>query len=96
MPTGNTQFSFKAGDLNFYSNEYEWLVVNQNGANAQYKGFGTVNGEGGYKFMLWAGDGEVDTFRIKIWYEDGGEVVVYDNGFDQPVGGGNIVVHTGK
>jgi PKD repeat protein len=97
-PTGNTEFNFKAGGLNFHSSSYDWLVVNQNGTNAQYKGSGTINGEGDYKFMLWAGDHEADTLRIKIWYEDedGAETVVYDNGFDQLIGGGNIVVHTGK
>ena len=48
-----------------------------------------------YKFMIWAGDGEPDTFRIKIWEEvDGVETVIYDNGMDQPIEGGNIVVHT--
>jgi hypothetical protein len=53
--------------------------------------------------MLWATDGDNknppddDTFRIRIWYEDGGsEIVVYDNGFDQAIGGGNIKVHDGK
>jgi hypothetical protein len=51
--------------------------------------------------MLWAGDGSntdsADTFRIKIWWEDTtGELVVYDNGVEQTIGGGNIVVHTGK
>ena len=37
-----------------------------------------------------------DTFRIKIWTEDefGGEIVIYDNGNGQTVGGGSIVVHT--
>ena len=67
---------------------------------ARYKGLGTINGTGDYKFMLWAGDGtgtdDADTFRIKIWYEDGGEIVVYDNGMDQEIGGGSIVVHTKK
>ena len=100
VPTGNTEFHFKAGDMNFHSSSYDWLVVNQNGVNAQYKGSGTINGEGDYKFMLWAKDldpDEDDTFRIKIWYEgEDGEVVVYDNGFDQDIGGGNIVVHAGK
>ncbi len=98
VPTGNTEFNFKAGGLNFHSSSYEWLVVNQSDSNAQYKGQGTINGEGDYKFMLWAGDDEPDTFRIKIWYEDevGNETAVYDNGFDQAIGGGNIVVHTGK
>jgi len=95
IPEGNTEFQFKAGNLNFHSTAYDWLVVNQGGTRAQFKGSGTINGSGDYRFMLWAGDGEPDTFRIKIWYEDGGEeVVVYDNGTDQAIGGGSIVVHT--
>jgi hypothetical protein len=93
IPDGNTEFVFKAGDLNFHSTSYEWLVVT--GSNfAKFKGEGTINGQGNYKFQIWAGDGSPDTFRIKIWNEDGGnEIVVYDNGMDQPIGGGSIVVH---
>lgn len=102
VPTGNTQFTFKAGDLNFHSTSYDWLVVNQGGSNAQFKGTGTINGQvspagDDYRFMVWAGDGDPDTFRIKIYYESGGaEHVVYDNGTDQPIEGGQIVVHDGK
>lgn len=99
----NTEFQFQAGGFNFRSESYEWLVVNQNGANAQFKGSGTVNGAldpigNGYKFMLWAGDGSPDTFRIKIWWEsaDALENIVYDNGVDQAIGGGSIIVHKGK
>ena len=46
--------------------------------------------------MLWAGDDMPDTFRIRIWEEDesGVETDVYDNGFDQAIGGGSIVIHT--
>ena len=53
---------------------------------------------GDYKFQVWAGDGDPDTFRIKIWEEDefGVESIVYDNGSNQIIGGGNIVVHTKK
>lgn len=92
VPDGNTQFQFKAGDLNFQSVSYEWLVVA--GTKAQFKGEGTINGTGSYKFMITANDGNPDTFRIKIWYEvAGNEVVVYDNGSQQPLGGGSIVVH---
>jgi hypothetical protein len=94
VPTGNTEFQFHAGDLNFHSRDYEWLVVT--GSNyARFKGTGTINGEGEYKFMIWAGDGEPDTFRIRIWEEDefGNETIIYDNGFDQGITGGNIVVH---
>ena len=96
VPRGNTEFQFKAGHMNFHSSSYDWLVVDQNGSSAQFKGSGTVNGSGTYKFMLWAGDAVPDTFRIRIWSEgsDGAEVVVYDNGSNQAIGGGSIVVHT--
>ncbi|MGR3319474.1 MAG: hypothetical protein ACUZ8O_13480 [Candidatus Anammoxibacter sp.] len=100
VPTGQSEFNFKNGDLDFHSSEYDWLVVTGNNY-AKYKGTGTINGVGAYKFMIWAGDntdvGKPDTFRIKIWEEDalGDETVTYDNGTDQAIGGGNIVVHTG-
>lgn len=93
-PTGQTEFVFKTADLNFHSSSYDWLVVT--GSNyARFKGTGTINGSGEYKFMLWAGDDDPDTFRIKIWWEEGEtEKVVYDNGMDQPISGGSIVIHT--
>lgn len=94
VPTGNTEFVFQAAGLNFHSTSYDWLVVT--GSNyARFKGTGTINGSGEYRFMLWAGDDAPDTFRIKIWTEDefGVEDVVYDNGSDQAIGGGSIVVH---
>ncbi len=71
VPTGNTEFQFKAGNLNFHSEEYDWLVVA--GARAQFKGRGQINNAGDYGFMLTAidgavnGGGGVDKFRIKIW-----------------------------
>ena len=86
-PEGQTEFVFKVADLNFHSSSYDWLVVA--GAKAMFKGIGTINGEGVYKFMLTAIDADinendsfdVDRFRIKIWTEDaeGNETVVYDN-----------------
>jgi hypothetical protein len=93
-PTGQTEFHFQTADLNFHSDSYQWLVVT--GSNyARFKGAGAINGEGDYRFMLWAGDNEPDTFRIKIWIENdaGVETVFYDNGFDQAIGGGSIVIH---
>jgi len=98
-PTGQTEFQFQTASLNFHSDSYEWLVVT--GANfAKFKGDGTINGENdangnAYKFMIWAGDDTPDTFRIKIWSEDdeGNETDVYDNGFDQEISGGQIVIH---
>ena len=96
VPTGNTEFQFKVADLNFKSTSYDWLVVTGSDY-ARFKGTGTINGQGEYKFLIWAGDNDPDTFRIKIWYEDGdNEVVVYDNGMDQEIGGGSIVVRTAK
>ena len=93
VPTGQTEFVFHAGDLNFHSSSYEWLVVTGSDY-ARFKGWGSINGEEGYQFMIWAGDSP-DTFRIKIWWEDGEiENVVYDNGMDQEIGGGSIVIHT--
>lgn len=52
--TGNTEFQFKAGNLNFKSISYDWLVVA--GSRAQYKGVGTINGVGSYGFILTAID----------------------------------------
>lgn len=46
VPDGQTEFQFKAGNLNFHSSAYEWLVVT-GGCMAQYNGEGTVNGEAG-------------------------------------------------
>ena len=109
VPSGSTEFQFHAGSLNFKSTTYQWLVVA--GARAQYKGCGTINGEGDYGFMLTAVDGQVtggggvDRFRIKIWEgcaEDG--PVVYDNQIgasddatpSTAIGGGSIVVHKAK
>ncbi|NND73653.1 MAG: CSLREA domain-containing protein, partial [Ilumatobacter sp.] len=100
-PTGHTEFQFQAGDLNFASSSYDWLVVA--GSKAVYKGLGTVNGEGGYRFMLSAIDGGKsgpDRFRIKI-VEIDGDIVLYDNqagaGDDADastaIQGGSIVIH---
>src|SRR3989304_5775114 len=44
VPTGQTEFQFKAGALNFKSAAYEGLPVS--GSRVQYKGTGTVNGAG--------------------------------------------------
>lgn len=94
-PDGQTEFQFQVADLNFHSSSYQWMVVT--GSNyARFKGLGTINGMGNYKFMIWAGDGIPDTFRIKIWEEDennGVETVIYDNGSDQAIAGGSIVIH---
>lgn len=81
-PVGNTEFQFQAGDLNFHSSSYDWLVIA--GAKAIYKGTGTVNGDAGYTFLVSAidgsqpGGGGSDKFRIKIW-DSATDIVVFDN-----------------
>ena len=98
LPTGNTEFQFNSGGLSFSSTAYEWLVVNQNATNAQFKGTGTLNGVAGHEFMVWAQDGAPDSFRIKISHSAG--MLVYDNSqageFGSSLGGGNIVIHAPK
>jgi hypothetical protein len=101
--TGNTEFQFHAGDLNFKSRTYEWLVVNGGSGRAQYKGEGTVNGAGNYGFILTAYDGSPDRFRIKIW-EVSSSSTVYDNKMGEPdpsndataLGSGSIIIHVPK
>ena len=106
VPTGETEFQFALANLRFKSTVYEWLVIA--GARAQYRGAGTINNAGDYRFMLTAIDGQVnggggqDKFRIKIWNNAGGGLV-YDNQMNAPdsadpttvLGGGQIVIHSG-
>jgi hypothetical protein len=101
-PTGETEFQFKAGNLDFHSTAYDQLVVS--GPLAQYKGTGTINGQGSYRFMITGRDGRltggggVDGFRMKI--TDATGTVIYDNliGADeamanvQVLGGGSVQI----
>ncbi|MCA9213378.1 MAG: hypothetical protein KDB27_09960, partial [Planctomycetales bacterium] len=106
VPSGETEFQFKAGGLNLHSTSHDWLVIA--GSKAMYKGDATVNGVPGYSFQINAIDGNlqggdgVDKFRIKIKEAGGG--VIYDNQVgcaDQgdnadpctSIGGGNIKIH---
>jgi uncharacterized repeat protein (TIGR01451 family) len=111
IPEGQTEFQFKAGDLNFHSSTYDYGSLVVSGHKAQYKGTGTINGIPGYKFVLTAYDGQapggggVDKFRMKITQQSG-NAVVYDNrmgGSDDidnadpmAISGGSIVIHDGK
>ena len=97
IPIGQTEFQFQTAKLNFHSDSYEWLVVA--GARAQYKGAGSVSGNGGFKFLLTAIDGDLladgksaDRFRIKIWHTDANnsDVIDYDNQSDPTLEGGTI------
>ncbi len=74
VPEGNTEFQFQAGNLNFSSSTYNAGSLVIAGAQATYKGVGTIKGlDGNYGFMVIVTDGKinggggVDKFRIKIW-----------------------------
>src|SRR5688572_16974552 len=83
-PKGETQINFTNGNLEFNALNYEYLSIS--GAKAQFKGFGKINGESGYNFILTVIDGQatngggVDCFRIKIWNKVTG-TVVFDTQF---------------
>jgi hypothetical protein len=105
LPSGETQFQFREGDFKFHSSSYEFLVIE--GAKAQYRGSGTVNGTGNFGFLVTvidsqaSGGGGADRFRIKIWDKNSGNAVVYDSQVGAPddadpttvLGGGKIVIH---
>jgi hypothetical protein len=72
-------FTFKG--FNFLSTTLDWLAIQ--GGRMQLTGSGTVNGTGGYGFMINAannpaGGGGKDTIRIRIWRTDTG-AIIYDN-----------------
>ena len=93
-PSGNVRFVFHFADFDFQSESYDWLVVNAGGRRAQFKGTGTINGAGEYRFMIWAVDDSEDAFRIRIWEELAGvEHDIYDNGIEQVIEQGSIRIH---
>jgi PKD repeat protein len=93
---GETEF--KLSGITFKSTSHEWLVIN--GAKAQFKGSGTINGAGDYGFLVTVIDGTPDKIRIKIWDKESGEEF-YDNQPGAPdyadpvieIGGGSIQIH---
>ena len=100
IPDGNTEFQFHAGNLNFKSTVYQWLVV-QGSTRASFKGNGTINGAGNYIFLVSVVDGSPDKLRMKIT-DTATNTVVYDNNIGASedavpttaLGGGSIVIHT--
>lgn len=84
-PKGETQIHFAEGGLEFNALNYDYLAMS--GARAQFRGFGKVNGESGYNFILTVIDGQlkggggVDKFRIKIWNKTTGAII-----FDSQMG----------
>lgn len=98
--TGLASVRFNVANLFFRSTRVESLV-NENG-RIEYRGTGTVNGKGNYRFLLSAGvgskAGSAERLRIRITHTAPGskaEVVDYDNQLGGAVtGGGALVVET--
>jgi PKD domain/Bacterial Ig-like domain len=94
IPTGETEFNFQVGNMNFHSTAYNWLIVS--GYKAQYKGTGTINGGGKYSFTLTAYDGDItgggggDKFRIRITDDNNANAVVFDNRIGANAGPDNL------
>ena len=102
-PKGETQIQFAIGGLDFSALNYDYLTIS--GARAQFRGFGKLNGESGYNFILTVIDGQlnggggVDKFRIKIWNKTTG-AIVFDSQMGEsdavdpstPVGTGSSIV----
>jgi hypothetical protein len=105
IPTCDTEFDFHTASFTFKSTSYDWLMIS--GAKARYGGTGEINGTGSFGFELTAWDGDVsggggvDKFRLKVWDQNQGNAVVYDNQMTAPdgsdpttaLGGGSIVIH---
>jgi parallel beta-helix repeat protein len=93
--SGQLEFQYHADDLKLKSTSYDWVSVAS--VQVMFEGEGVLNGVPGYKFRVWAFDGDKaggqpDRFTIRIW--------IGDDSYGSPtyraegdLGGGQIVVH---
>jgi len=78
----------RVGEMRFRSTGYDWLSVSEDGSGAWFAGWGTINGEGDYYFMVETGG---DSIWITIYNQDG-YGVEYDTEDLVSLGGGRIRV----
>jgi hypothetical protein len=55
VPTGSTSFKFNAGNMDFAASSCDWFMVGD--GRAMYRGTGTINGAGSYRFLVSGVDG---------------------------------------
>ncbi len=92
-PKGETTLNVNEAGIKFQSDSYQYLVVN--GATAEVRGTGTVNGEPGYVMTLKAVDGgKSDALSFTLTAPNGN--VVFETGGPISLGGGSIVIHGSK
>jgi hypothetical protein len=94
--SGHLEFQYHSDNLNLKSTSYDWVTL----SNTQviFEGEGTLNDEPGYKFRVWAFDGDKaggqpDRFTIRIWTGVGGSFENPTYRAEGDLGGGQIVVH---
>ncbi len=93
---GNLEFQYHVGDINLKASEITWLIMSD--VSAQFKGEGTINGEGFYTFRVIAKDsdktgGQPDEITIKIWQGTDTEADPIYQAINVQLGGGNIIIH---
>ena len=77
VPTGSDiELTFPAGNINFVSNAYEWVVIN--GTKATLKATGALNGTSGYTVLVSAIDSGNQGGLIRYQIKDASGNVVYD------------------
>jgi flagellar hook capping protein FlgD len=87
VPTGSTSFQFKMNNMDFESTSQDWFMVGF--ARGMYRGNGTINGTGNYRYLLSVVDGDdltpvaVDKIRLKITDAATG-TLIYDNQMGAP------------
>lgn len=102
VPSGkNISFSFPAGNINFSSSAYQWMVVN--GSKAIFKATGTLNGVTGYTMLVSAIDQSAthDNGLIRFQLKDLSNNIIYDTQQGEldtvnpitPISKGKINVH---
>ncbi|MCK4222128.1 MAG: hypothetical protein KAX25_04590, partial [Dehalococcoidia bacterium] len=93
--SGQLEFQYHADNLNLKSTSYDWVSLAT--VQVMLEGEGVLNGVPGYKFRVWAFDGDKaggqpDRFTIRIWTGSGSyESPTYRAEGD--LGGGQVVVH---
>ena len=87
VPTGFAALTFEAGNLDFRSAGFDWLLFV--GGIGTAAGWGTLNGVDGYSFKVMAADGGPDdggALRMRIWLS-ATAAVIYDS---EPFGRGDV------
>ena len=99
-PVGNFNFTLYPDGRRISGLGYDWLVIN--GTSATFQGYGDLDGNGDYGFLVSVKDNgdQTDLVRVRIWNRATGDVL-YDSQPDSPItapatvplGGGSLTIH---